>query len=207
MQFNCVVSAREVRRNEQPVACALAERSRAHHALPRHRAGFAVRADAAAHSRHGDLRRPVVPHVLLAAGTGRTRRQTRGRCRHRRHGRAGDRRSLRHGGRSNGFPTAARTGARRSTTARSPTRRWPPSARATTRSSPRACARPAVSNTSPIAAASGKCRAKSALEVVGQAVRRTRLRHLAQQFPRDLHGRERRTRSSPSTSRTAFGSA
>ena len=68
----------------------LEDGSRYHHALPDHRHRPALGADVAAHRRRRDLRRPVLPHRALAARARRFRRQARRRHRHRRHRRADD---------------------------------------------------------------------------------------------------------------------
>ena len=96
------------------------------------------------------------PHEPVEHG-----RQAGRRDRHRRHRRPGDRRDRRQGGRAHRVPAPAELVRAAATTGRSPTRRWPTSRRATTRSSPPAPARRAASCTSPTAAASSRCRARS----------------------------------------------
>ena len=156
--------------------------------LPDHRRRPAVGPDAATLRGPRRVHRAVVPHVRLARRAGRARRQAGRRHRHRRHRRAGDRRD-RPGGRGADRvpapselvrPTAQRRDhARRDGRHQGAVRRdlralRPHAGRVHPRARP-----PAVLRGAPRGAAGD----------VGEALRRARLRHLAGQLPRHLHGR------------------
>ena len=151
----------DVRRGQQSVAAQARRRPRADLPLRHSRGRAAVDADAAAAGRHGDVQGPLVPHLLLAARAGRTGRQEGRHHRHRRHRDPGDRRDRRQGRRTHRVPAPPeleRAAQQRPDLRR---RRWPTSARATTRSLPPAPARPAASSTSRTGAASTRSRARS----------------------------------------------
>ena len=179
---------RRVRRRRHAVAAAPRRRARADVPLPHPGGRPAVGADAAALRGPRRVPGPVVPHVRLARGAGRAGRQAGGRDRHRRHRRAGHRGDRRPGRRADGLPAPpqlVRAAAQRRDLARGDGRHQgalrrdlrhlrPDAGRVHPRAGPPAVLR------GPARGAGGE---------VGEAVRRARLRHLAGQLPRHLHGR------------------
>ena len=156
--------------------------------LPRAGDRPAVGADAAALRRDRRVPGAVVPHVQLADRAGGDDRQA-GRChRHRRHRRAADRRDRRQGGRAHRLPAPpelVRPAAQRRDHARRDGRHQGPLRRDLRHLRPHA--RWLHPRTGPPAVL--RRPARGAPRQVGAALRRARLRDLAGQLPRHVHGR------------------
>ena len=206
IQFRSRVASAHYQDDGAPLGYHARGRQTLSRALPDHRDRPALGADHAAHPGRGQLQRPVLPHRAVAARAGRFRGQARRGDRHRRHRRPDHPEDRRRGRAPDGVPAHAelvRAAAQRQDRRRGAEAdqgrlsRDVPALPGDLRLLP-AHARPARHV---------RGLGRGARGVLGEAVCRARLRHLAGQFPRHHDRPARRTRRSPISSRGRSASA